>query len=1213
MSKPAVLAEPNLVGREKELEELQSLLDAAIVGRGKTVFVSGEAGSGKTKLVTDFLNAATLKRDVVVLSGWCLSGAGIPYFPFVEAFSNYFSSSEKTVTLEGGSNDEVELNLWLKGPVRTGLSGSFEGTSAEAWKDLTFGAVKRSLTSISNKKPTILFIDDIQWADSASLALLHYLSRTISTNRVLVIAAFRSEELQQDEQGRPHPLSDTLRLMGRENLFHELNLSGLSMSDVGLLAENMIGGRVQTSLTERLQSESQGNPLFVVESLRMLSEKNCLTLQKNKWCLSISDAGIPTKVKGIILHRVDRLTHEQRKVLDVASVVGTKFDPELIASVMEMDKLKVLEALDSIAHASSLVVAEGTQYRFDHAKSRDALYEEMSPALRIAYHGEIAKELEANSKYRRPSDLAYHYRGAENQEKAVKYSLAAGEEALKFVLGTEAIEHFSYVLDNTQNDTSFTAERAIAMEGLGDGLFLNASSKSVKVYEQLYQSAPTDPVKARALRKAAYASLMEGNYGHALELVSKSLNSPLADRLENARFSLVKGMVEGWGGYGPEAKLDLQRALDVFVEEYSLVDTIETLSELAIGYILERSPDNSSSLGQPEKALASALCAHAIAKHTKDLSKQVNANEILFIIYNKCGLLKEAIDVVSENFQLGNEIGDPVSRASNQTWTYWMSGYLAEIRAVDRILSKLPLDKMQSFGTASKLKFYMSSIVSGTLSKMRQDLNFALNESLKGVEYAEEADFYEIQAFNYENLAREYAELGRMNEAETYFEKMEKIFKETSLSGFIFANIIYLFTKAVYFQSKRDWDNANRFYEEAIAYYKKISPATGIMAGIQQGYSWTLLQQGRFEDAKEQYNEAGKTNGELQKRLVHSNVLAYLMAPARAEVGKEFHVRLDLINVAKNAGRLVQIRNLLPPDSQVKAMEPAIRVENGTFDMQGETILPFQDKTVTITVQATKVGAFSLSPTITYVDDVGQAKNSKPLNEVSVNVQPPKPTFEVLPGRLSTGTSNLDRILLGGIPAKYAVALTAPSCVEEQVIVDSFVEVGARSGEPTLYLAFKTPHTLSLANCPTLFMFQFNPQVRYAPESLPNVIKFGSVENLTEINISLAKYFRKIDPSVQGPRRACIDILSDVLLQHRAITTRKWLSEFLANLKSKGFTTLAFIDAKMHPPEESEAILGLFDAEIRIAEKETPSGTAKTLKILKLQGQNYSRDEVTLG
>jgi len=129
-----------------------------------------------------------------------------------------------------------------------------------------------------------------------------------------------------------------------------------------------------------------------------------------------------------------------------------------------------------------------------------------------------------------------------------------------------------------------------------------------------------------------------------------------------------------------------------------------------------------------------------------------------------------------------------------------------------------------------------------------------------------------------------------------------------------------------------------------------------------------------------------------------------------------------------------------------------------------------------------------------------------------------------------------------------------------------------------------------------LYIVECNPQANAVLPSLPNVFKIKGIDNLTDIDIALTKYLRTLYTSQTGKKRVCIDLISDVLLQHHAVVTRKWLNGLLTNLKSKGFTTLAVIDPELHPPEENRAIISLFDGEIAITEKETAKGLEKFLK-----------------
>jgi KaiC/GvpD/RAD55 family RecA-like ATPase len=204
--------------------------------------------------------------------------------------------------------------------------------------------------------------------------------------------------------------------------------------------------------------------------------------------------------------------------------------------------------------------------------------------------------------------------------------------------------------------------------------------------------------------------------------------------------------------------------------------------------------------------------------------------------------------------------------------------------------------------------------------------------------------------------------------------------------------------------------------------------------------------------------------------------------------------------------------------------------------------------------------------------------------------------------------------LYGGLPPNLAVALTSPACNERDILVGSFLETGARNGEITFYVTIDPGVAKPLAEeFPSNFhLFVCNPQADAIVEDLPNVSKLRGVENLTDVSVALTSAIRKLDSTQKGLRRICLGLVSDVLLQHHAVQTRRWLTSLLAELRSTGFTNLAVIDPQMHPPEELHAILGLFDGDINIYEKETNEGLRKFLKIKKMGNSKYLEDELLI-
>jgi TolB-like protein/KaiC/GvpD/RAD55 family RecA-like ATPase/Tfp pilus assembly protein PilF len=215
---------------------------------------------------------------------------------------------------------------------------------------------------------------------------------------------------------------------------------------------------------------------------------------------------------------------------------------------------------------------------------------------------------------------------------------------------------------------------------------------------------------------------------------------------------------------------------------------------------------------------------------------------------------------------------------------------------------------------------------------------------------------------------------------------------------------------------------------------------------------------------------------------------------------------------------------------------------------------------------------------------------------------------------VSTGYADLDELLYGGLPPNLAVALTSPACNERDLLVKDFLETGARKGEVTFYVTIDPGVAKLFAEeFPSNFhLFVCNAQANAIVEDLPNVLKLKGVENLTDVSMALTSAIRKLDPSLKGPRRICLGLVSDVLLQHHAVQTRRWLTSLLAELKSIGFTTLAVIDPQMHPSEELHAILSLLDGDINIYEKETDEGLRKYLRIKKMGNSKYLEDELPL-
>jgi hypothetical protein len=343
----------------------------------------------------------------------------------------------------------------------------------------------------------------------------------------------------------------------------------------------------------------------------------------------------------------------------------------------------------------------------------------------------------------------------------------------------------------------------------------------------------------------------------------------------------------------------------------------------------------------------------------------------------------------------------------------------------------------------------------------------------------------------------------------------------------------------------------------------------------------------------------------FEREVIHANLIA---VQRKVSVGEDLNLEVQLANLGKTAAFLNRVEDIIPEGFDVVGEPKTFRVEKGCLEMKGKRLGPLETEEFKLVLRSYMKGTFEIEPRIIYSDENGN-ETSWETEPITLNV-----SKAVLPGRVPTGSEDVDDVLLGGIPQNYVVILTSPSFDERDLLVRRYLETGAKNGEITFYITIDASCLRGLPQewQPCLYLFLCNPQVDESLKNLPNLFRLKGVENLTEINIALISAFRRLDATSTASRRACIEIISDALLQHHALSVRKWLATLIPEFRSRGFTTLGVINPQMHPPEEVQAILDVFDGEICIFEKETKRGPEKFLRIRKMFEQRYLEREVSL-
>ena len=351
-------------------------------------------------------------------------------------------------------------------------------------------------------------------------------------------------------------------------------------------------------------------------------------------------------------------------------------------------------------------------------------------------------------------------------------------------------------------------------------------------------------------------------------------------------------------------------------------------------------------------------------------------------------------------------------------------------------------------------------------------------------------------------------------------------------------------------------------------------------------------------EAKEPY-ERGKL-----RRQVGAQIRAIT---TELKVDKKIDFELEIHNPMQEPIFLTEVMDFPPPGLELISKPSYCSFEGTYLKMNKKRIEPVTAEKIGISLKTAKEGTYVLKARILFEDQTGSQQLCE-LEPTTIDVSGIDVTR-----RISTGYKDLDNLLLGGIPENYAVILTSISSDERDLLIRKFLDAGVTNGQTTFYVTVEASDVEHLVeNYPSLFhLFICNPQAATMARSSPNVYRLKGVENLTDINIALTSAFRTLDQSIE-PRRACIEIISDVLLQHHAIQTRRWLSGLMPELRAKGFTTLAVMNPHMHPPEEVHAILGLFNGEMNVFEKDTGKGPRKRLRIKKMYNQRYLENEMPL-
>ncbi|WP_047864865.1 ATP-binding protein [Rubrobacter aplysinae] len=596
---PYSLSRTHFVGRDGEHGVLAERLRQALLGSGSTIAVEGEAGVGKTRLAEEFLGYAR-SRGVHVLRGRCYERElGPPLEPVVDALGKAESVAEAVPE----------------------LSESHEATPDYPWTDRPQGAARMyqelagTLLREASGEGLILFIDDLQWADPATLDFLSYLAKRISGEKVMLVLTYRREQAPE--------LSEWLEKLDERRALDRISLDRLELEDVTRMLVRMSRksfGDLQP-LAEFVYRESEGNPFYAVEYLRWLIESGAVEIDDRRRISGLKgevlqESALPSGVRSLIQARFGGLNEEARELLEVVAVVGRGCDLGLLCRVVGRGEFEIFDTIKPLI-GSGMVVESFQSYQFSHDKLRQALYGATDEPVRRMLHLRVARALEEEDG--EPAELAHHYVQAEEWRPALDSLVRAARKAAGSHTWETAVRDYDRALEITEK-----------VPGSGETRFELLAAREVLI----------EHLDRWEERTAAVQELFE-------------LANHLGDRDKIAEAHIRRiGILMVTN---PEAAAESGRAaVEIFRELGDMAGEARAHREL--GYARWRNQDHAGAL----EANLQALWIHRSLGYRQ--AESGDANNITQV-YRKMGDYESALRWAEEALQLDRELGDKLGES----------------------------------------------------------------------------------------------------------------------------------------------------------------------------------------------------------------------------------------------------------------------------------------------------------------------------------------------------------------------------------------------------------------------------------------------------------------------------------------------------------------------------------------------------------------------
>jgi predicted ATPase/class 3 adenylate cyclase len=501
-----------MIGREHEFADAKEAVDEWLSGHGQIVSIIGEAGIGKSRLVSEtktyiegmqdagykiqdakagFLNEpeSCILNHVSIIEGRCVSiGQPISYWPFIDILKTYFNLSEgdDTATISRKVTESItqlmpqsaDETLPLLGQLLSikygnDLDNRLKFATSEQIRHQTLMRLRDIFETLAKRQPLLLIIEDLHWSDGLSLDLISLLMDELANTPLMLLCVYRPE--------KEHPVSHLSDQAQRKCLdrYTEITLRKLSTVESRQLVDELLMiDNLPESVKTMILDKSEGNPFFMEEVIRSLIDRDLVYREEERWKArdEVSSIDVPDTIQSVILARVDRLQAEAKYVLQCASVIGRLFKYRLLEHLAQQERN--LNRYLSEFEERDLVYPEHTipelEYAFKHALTQEATYQGILERKKMEFHHQVGEGIETLYRERLEEyygELAYHYARSADKEKAVDYLIKAGDRCKQLYANQDAIRYFNdalSMLDELGETNEHEMQRLKTLESLGD-------------------------------------------------------------------------------------------------------------------------------------------------------------------------------------------------------------------------------------------------------------------------------------------------------------------------------------------------------------------------------------------------------------------------------------------------------------------------------------------------------------------------------------------------------------------------------------------------------------------------------------------------------------------------------------------------------------------------------------------------------------------------